>query len=230
MARSRRYGQFCPVAKAAEIVAERWTPLVLRELMCGSQRFNDLRRGLPLMSPSLLSQRLRELESAGILERQRSGTGKGWTYHLTEAGRELRPVVETLGRWGHRWVAQELARDDLDPSLLMWDVHRRIDLSAVPVTRAVVRFELTGAKRGMRRWWLVMDGARGEVDVCLKDPGFEVDLSVSSSLRTMVDVWLGYTPVRQAVTRGEVTLEGRRDLVRTFPKWIGCSVFAEAAG
>lgn len=151
-------------------------------------------------------------------------------YHLTEAGEELRPVVETLGRWGHRWVTQELERDDLDPSLLMWDVHRRLDLAALPVRRAVVRFELTGTRRGMHRWWLVIDAESDEVDVCLKDPGFDVDLTVTSRLRTMVDVWLGYTPVRRALSAGNIQLDGRRDLIRTFPKWIGRSVFAHSGG
>lgn len=228
MARSRTYGQFCPVAKAAEIVAERWTPLVLRELLCGSHRFTDLRRGLPLISPSLLAQRLRELEAAGIIRRERAEEGRGWLYRLTEAGEELRPVVESLGRWGHRWVAHELERDDLDPSLLMWDMHRRVDLSALPVLRAVVHFELTGAQRGMHRWWLVLDAEDQEVDVCLKDPGFEVDLQVTSNMRTMVDVWLGYTPVDRALAGGNVALDGRRELIRSFPQWIGLSTFAQA--
>lgn len=226
MARARGYGQFCPVAKAAEIVAERWTPLLLRELLCGSSRFTDLKRGLPLISSSLLSQRLRSLEAAGIVERHKSGTGNGTEYRLTDAGRELRPVVETLGHWGQRWVAYELKREDLDPSLLMWDMHRRIDLDAFPVTRANIHFELAGARQGMRRWWLLIDRNARDVDVCLKDPGFDIDMTVEATLGDMAEVWLGYTPVRQALRSGLVKLEGRRSLVQSFPRWIGRSVFA----
>jgi DNA-binding HxlR family transcriptional regulator len=126
---AKGYGQFCPVAKASEIFGERWTPLIMRELLCGSYRFNDLRRGVPLMSPSLLSQRLKTLERAGIVERRPDPENKSYEYHLTQAGQELRPVIELLGVWGQRWARKRVEPGDLDPSLLMWDIHRRLHIN-----------------------------------------------------------------------------------------------------
>lgn len=222
----RGYGQFCPVAKASEIVAERWTPLVLRELLCGSQRFNDLHRGVPLMSRTLLTHRLRELEDAGVVERRETSPG-GSEYHLTPAGEELRPIIEQLGAWGHRWVRRDVEGDDLDPSLLMWDVRRRIDRGALPERRVVVRFDLRGVPRahGARRtWWLVLD--RDEVDLCLKDPGFPVDVTVDADLTALTRVWMGRLAFAEAARAGLVRTEGARPLVRAFPGWLGLSTFA----
>jgi len=161
----RGYGQFCPVAKAAEIVAERWTPLVLRELLCGSRRFSDLRRGVPLMSPTLLAQRLEQLEDAGIVRSVPRPHGRGREYELTAAGEELRPLIDRLGEWGQRWARARIGRDDLDAGLLMWGIHRRIDVGALPPDRVVVRFDFRGAPATMRcprTWWLLL--ARSEVD------------------------------------------------------------------
>lgn len=224
----KSYGQFCPVARAAEIFAERWTPLVLRELMCGSHRFSDLARGVPLMSPSLLSQRLRELTDAGIIERRSVTAGRGYEYHLTRAGEALRPVVEGLGLWGYQYLRNDLSKAELDPAYLMWDVRRCLDVSAFdPAARIVVRFDLGGAPAKKRRWWLVVFG--GAVDLCLKPPGHEVDLHVAAPLRTLVDVWLGTVDLRQAIRAGEIALEGPRKLVRSFPSWFGPSLFAKLA-
>lgn len=183
MAARKGYGQFCPVAKAAEIFAERWTPLVLRELIVGSRRFNELRRGLPLMSSALLAQRLKELEYAGIIE-HRAGVRGSAEYHLTEAGQELRPIIEALGFWGARWMRSRLTNEDYDPSLLMWDIRRNIDVQQLPEEqRTVIEINLHGAEPALRRWWLVIDA--GEVDLCLKDPGYEVNLHFSAELRAM---------------------------------------------
>ena len=224
MARRKGYGQFCPVAKAAEIVAERWTPLILRELMLGSHRFGELRSGVPLMSPSLLSQRLKELEAAGVVERHPASRGGGFEYHLTAAGRQLRPIIELLGVWGHRHVQHEIRKDDLDPKLLMWDLRRGVDPSVLPGDRrTVVRFDLGGVPSKTSRWWLVFD--RGEVDLCLKNPGHEVDLHVHAPIRCLVEAWLGKVPVQQAVRSGAIALEGPRAMVRAFPKWFGVSPF-----
>ena len=220
----RHYGQFCPVAKASEIVAERWTPLVLRELLCGSFRFNDLHRGVPLMSRTLLTRRLRELEEAGVVERRETGAGR--EYHLTPAGEELRPIIEQLGTWGHRWARKDVA-DDLDPSVLMWDLRRRIDHEATPAHRVVVRFDLSGVPRdhaAKRTWWLVLEP--GEVDLCLKDPGFPVDVTVAADLATLTAVWMGRIDYADAARRGSVRAEGPRALVRAFPGWLGLSLFA----
>ena len=228
MAKKKSYGQFCPVAQAAEIVAERWTLLILRELVMGTRRFNDLRTGVPLMSPSLLSQRLRELEDAGVLERTPSSKGAGFEYSLTPAGQDLRPVIEMLGLWGHRWVKRELRRDELDPALLMWDIRRCVDPSALAQDRrTVVQFDLTGVPHNKSRWWLVFD--RGEVDLCLKNPGHEVDLHVASHIRALVDVWMGKLELRHAVRSDAVRLEGARATVRGFKDWFRLSMFARMA-
>mgnify|MGYP006185201835 CR=1 FL=1 len=224
----RTYGQYCPIARGAEIFAERWTPLILRELICGSRRFNDLRRGVPLMSPSLLSKRLRDLEDAGVLERNPAQEGEGSEYQLTPAGRELRPVIEALGLWGHRWVQRKIRRDELDPALLMWDVRRCVNPSALPADRrTVVQFELGGVPRKKALWWLVFD--RGEVDLCLKTPGYAIDLRVFSQIRDLVNVWLGHVEPTDAIRTGSIRLEGSRAQVREFKNWFGPSLVAQLA-
>jgi DNA-binding HxlR family transcriptional regulator len=221
------YGQFCPVAKAAEIVAERWTPLVLRELLCGSRRFNDLHRGVPLMSRTLLAERLGQLEDAGIVESASRPRGRGRVYRLTAAGEELRPLIDRLGEWGQRWARAQVARGDLDAGLLMWDIHRRVNLEALPEQRIVVQFDFNGAPASMRcprTWWLVLE--RREVDLCLKDPGFPVDLVVSADLRALTRVWMGDVRLAEAVRAGLIRLDGPRSLVRAFPAWFLLSAFA----
>lgn len=224
MAAYRGYGQFCPVAKAAEIVAERWTPLVLREMIAGSRRFNELRRGLPLMSSALLAQRLKELESAGIIER-RAGEGRSAEYHLSEAGQELRPIIEALGFWGARWTRSRLTSEDYDPSLLMWDIRRNIDVARLPGDRrTVIEFRLRGVLPAHRRWWLVVEA--GEVDLCLKDPGYEVDLQITADVKTMVAVWMGHQPMTAAMRAGDLTFEGPRALAASFGKSLRLSPFA----
>lgn len=226
MARHRRYGQFCPVARAAELFAERWTPLVMRELLAGSRRFNDLRRGVPLMSPSLLSQRLKTLQRHGLVDKNEAGDG-GSEYRLTEAGAALRPVIEQLGIWGQRWLRSRLRDDELDVGLLMWDVKRRIDLEALPDEQVVVGFTYDDAPRAMSRWWLVMDPTH--VDLCLKDYGFETDLEVETDVRTMTRVWLGRLSMSEALRRRALRLEGPRELCRELPDWLQLSAFASAA-
>jgi DNA-binding HxlR family transcriptional regulator len=217
------YGQFCPVAKASEVVAERWTPLVLRELLCGSHRFSDLCRGVPLMSRSLLAKRLKELERAGVVERRRAPGRQASEYHLTPSGEELRPVIEGLGVWGQRWILFDVDEKDLDPSLLMWDIRRGLNRQALPEQRAVVRFEFTDVHGPRRRWWLLAGGDAG--DLCMTDPGFEVDLFVSVGLRELTRYWLGQIEWRELVARG-LELGGPRWLQRSLPEWLGRSAFA----
>jgi DNA-binding HxlR family transcriptional regulator len=185
MTNAKGYGQFCPVSRAAEILAERWTPLVVRELLCGSVRFNDLQRGVPRMSSALLSRRLKELEHAGIIERRPAATGRGSEYHPTDAGRELLPVLEGMGNWAQRWVRDDLVADqNLDPDLLMWDIRRNVGRGAMEGSgRFVVRFEFPDMPSTRRRYWLVFEG--DEADLCVKNPGFEVDLYVSSKVRAL---------------------------------------------
>jgi len=218
------YGQFCPVAMASEVLTERWTPLVIRELLCGSTRFNDLRRGVPLMSPSLLSKRLKALERVGVVER-RKGTGtQSIEYHLTPAGEELRPLIESMGVWGQRWARGDVTARHMDASLLMWDIHRNVDVEKLPPGRVVVHFHFRGSSDKKSRFWLVL--APDTVDICLTDPGYEVDLHVEGHIRTMVDYWLGRIELGDAVRSGDVTVTGARQLVRALPTWFKRSLFA----
>jgi len=177
------YKQFCPVAMAAEILCTRWTVVLLREIVAGSTRFNDLRRGVPRMSPALLSQRLKELEAAQIISRTRSATEPGiFEYRLTQAGRDLKPLVEAFGIWGQRWVVSELSLEHLDVQLLMWDMRRSLDPNPMPKRRSVIQFLYPGLSPALRQWWLIVEPETG-VDLCSLDPGFEVDLYVSTDLR-----------------------------------------------
>ena len=220
-----RYGQFCPVAKAAEILAERWTPLVVRELICGSTTFNDLKRGVPLMSRTLLATRLRELEKAGVIERRPTEGRSSHSYHLTPAGEELKPLVIGLGQWGQRWARAEVTKEDLDPTLLMWDMHRSIAMDQVPDTRTVVHFVFTDVPKNVpKRTWLVLD--KPDVDVCYKDPGFEVDLIVTTPLRRMIEVWMGDVSFGASVREGSMVIEGQRQLASRLPNWLQLSTFA----
>jgi DNA-binding HxlR family transcriptional regulator len=221
------YGQFCPVAKAAEIVAERWTPLVLREFLSGSRRFADLHRGVPLMSRALLALRLRQLEDAGIVRSTPKARGRGREYSLTPAGEELRPVIERFGEWGQRWARSQLGPEDLDPGLLMWDIHRRINVDRLPERRVVIRFDFRGVPRVSRRpttWWLILQ--RPEVDLCLKEPGFEVDLVVHSDVAALTRVWMGDVRLGDVMRQGLIRLDGPRALARAFPTWLALSSFA----
>jgi DNA-binding HxlR family transcriptional regulator len=213
------YGQFCPVAMASEVLTERWTPLVVRELLCGSTRFNDLRRGVPLMSPSLLSKRLRTLERAGVVER-RNGE-----YHLTPGGQELRPLIESMGAWGQRWARGDVQAKHYDASLLMWDVHRNVDADRLPAHRVVVHFHLQGSIDKKSRFWLVLQPSA--IDLCLTDPGHDVDVYVGGHIRTMVDYWMGQTDFAGAIRRGDLTVDGPQELVRALPTWFRRSLFAE---
>jgi len=221
------YGQFCPVAVACEIFAERWTPLILRELFSGSHRFSEIRSGMPLISRTLLSQRLRQLEDAGVIESAPVTAGRGREYRLTAAGKEFREVVERLGEWGQRHAAQQFASENLDPQLLMWAMHRRIDVSRLPSPRVVVQFELRGVPSRcskMRTCWLVLE--RSGVDVCMKDPGFEVDITVHADVRALARVWAGHIGWAEAVRSGGIKLEGRGAIIQAFPSWLQLSHFA----
>lgn len=216
------YGQFCPVAKAAEVVGERWTLLVIRELGAGSQAFNDLRKGLPLMSPSLLSTRLKSLEAAGIVVRTESEMGIRYT--LTKAGQELKPIVLAIGTWGHRWVRSKLEDSDLNPSLLMWDIHRTINTKYFGDQRTVLMFEFEEYRTTFRRWWLVVEN--DDVDVCMKDPGHEVDFQIITNLKTLTGIWMGDITLNKAVYDKLLKMTGSTKLKRDISKWFGANYFA----
>lgn len=220
----RGYAQFCPVAKASQVLTERWTPLVVRELLSGSHRFNELRRGVPLISPALLSERLRQLQDAGVVERRRPEKGSHWEYHLTPAGEELREVIERLGVWGQRWARSAEREPDLDVALLMWDLRRRVRLERLPSQRVVVQFDFSDAPPKQAQWWLVLDH---EADVCLIHPGFAVDVRVATDVETMTRIWLGDLSFASALGSGALWMGGPPDLRRALPEWLALSVFAD---
>ncbi len=221
------YGQFCPVAMAAELLCTRWTIVLLRELVAGTSRFNDLRRGVPRMSPALLSQRLKELEAAGVVERRPVRAEPGvFEYVLTPAGRELEPLVEAFGVWGQRWIDKELSLQHLDAQLLMWDMRRNIDPTPLPPRRSVIEFQFLDQPSARRAWWLIV-APDAPVELCSVEPGFDVDLYVSCDLRTMTAIWMGYEPVRQAIAQGRVHLTGEPALAERMETWLGLSKLAK---
>jgi DNA-binding HxlR family transcriptional regulator len=221
------YKQFCPVAMAAEILSTRWTIVLLREMLAGSTRFNDLRRGVPRMSPALLSQRLKDLEAAGVVRRSGSATESG-EYHLTPAGHELGPLVMAFGHWGQRWIKSELSLQYLDVQLLMWDMRRNLNPAPMPRRRSVIHFQYPELKQVERNWWLLVDPRSG-TDLCSIDPGFDVDLYVTTDLKTMTAIWMGLDNVRKAQTDKRLMLTGDRALARDIGTWLGLSPFAKTA-
>lgn len=218
------YGQYCTVSRAAEALCERWTPLVIRELLCGSKRFNDLRRGVPRMSTSLLAQRLRRLEEMGVV--RRAAAGKVWEYGLTEAGEELRPIIMGLGEWGARWIGSRLREDELDAGLLMWDMRRTVHPDAFPSRPIVLHFIFPDARTGEKAWWLVVD--HGVADLCREDPGRELTLVVHSTLRAFTEVWTGDRTPQEVLLTRELRVEGTSQDARDLWSWLGRGTFAAA--
>jgi DNA-binding HxlR family transcriptional regulator len=204
-----------------ELLDERWTMLVVRELLAGSSHFNDLRRGVPKMSPALLSKRLKSLIRAGVVDR--TDIDGRTTYSLTECGKELADVVDSLGAWGVRWIG-ELGEEDLDPHLLMWDMRRTIPIDAWPRARTTLAFHLDGVAPKASRWWLVV--ASGEADVCDFDPGYEVAGTVETSLRTLTRIWRGDVDWAHAQLDGSVKVSGPADVRRAIPEWVGQATLA----
>jgi DNA-binding HxlR family transcriptional regulator len=224
---SGSYKQFCPVAMAAEVLCTRWTVVLLRELIAGSTRFNDLRRGVPRMSPALLSQRLKDLEVAGILTREASAAEPGiFEYRLTPSGQELGPLVEAFGVWGQRRIGADLSLQNLDAQLLMWDMRRNLNTTPMPRSRSVIQFIYPELSAAQRAWWLIVDPEEG-VDLCSVDPGFDVHLYVSVDLRTMTAIWMGLDTVRAAVGSGRMMATGDRQIASAMQTWLGLSPFAK---
>ena len=215
------YGQFCPVSRGAEIFAERWTPLILRELLNGSERFSELQLGLPRISRNLLTQRLASLTAAGVIERRRATAGRGFTYHLTPAGAELRPAVEALGAWGYRWAGQDLPRARLDPALLMWFIRRRVRVKSLPAHQTVVQFDFLAPRRS---FWLRLDPP--DVDLCFVDEGFDIDLVVEADIASLTAAWLGRVSLGDALREGRIRLDGSAAARRGFTDWFGLSPYA----
>jgi DNA-binding HxlR family transcriptional regulator len=214
----KSYGEYCPIAMGAEAIGDRWTPLVLRELICGSERFSDIHRGIPRMSRTLLAQRLKQLQRLGVIERR-----PGPTYHLTPAGRDLEAVVWGIGDWAMQWLFGDPAQEHLDGAHLMWRVRQRIVPDELPPRRTIVRFDFAGAQRG-KTVWLVLDP--GGSSICERDEGFDVDLHVQADIATFMRVWAGRTTWQDAIDAGQMTFDGPRPLVRAFPRWFALSPFA----
>lgn len=225
----RLYGQYCPVARAAEIFADRWMVLILRELLAEISQFNELERGLPGVSRSLLAERLRRLARCGVLERgDAAGRGRPVAYRLTEAGRALQPVIDAMGEWGARWAFGEPRPNELDPIVLLWWMRRRVRFDQLPRARMVLQFDFRFPRRGpwRSRYWLVLRPE--EASVCLKDPGFGIDLVVAADIVAFYRVWLGRSTLAEALRRGEVRLDGAPADVRSFPRWFALSPMAGA--
>lgn len=219
------YGQFCPVAMGAEIFAERWTPLILRELLLGSRRFNDLHRGMPRISRNLLTQRLHSLQKSGIIEQLDVESGHGHEYQLTQAGRELGAVIESLGMWGYRWASKDLTDEHLDPDFLMWALRRMIRVDALPHERVVCLFRFRQYRD--RFYWLVLQ--RPEADLCLSDPGYDVSLEVEAKVEALAHVYLGHVPLLQAMRAGDVEVHGAPRYRNALASWLGVTHFAGPA-
>ena len=213
------YKQFCPIAMASELLCTRWTMPLLRELIAGSTRFSDLRRGVPRMSPTLLSRRLKELQEAGVVERTAVRSEKGvFEYRMTESGEDLRTVVEAIGSWGQKWIDRKQSLRNLDPSFLMWDMRRKLRPTPLPSRRTVIQFLYPEQPLSRRHYWLVVEPTGG-VDLCSRDPGFEVDLYVATDLRTMTAIWMGLTTL--AKERAKIRFTGTRDAARKMQAWLG---------
>ncbi|MGH2685374.1 MAG: winged helix-turn-helix transcriptional regulator, partial [Actinomycetota bacterium] len=208
-----KYGQYCPVSQAADILGDRWTLLIMREMVGGSTRFNELERALPRISRSLLAQRLRQLTRTGIVKTVPLPSARGNEYHLTAAGRDLEPVLLTMGHWAARWILDEPREENLDPTFLMWWIHRRVNLEAVPAGRTVVRFDVVDPGREV--YWIVL--TPGEVSLCMTDPGFDVDVQVTADCMALQRIYAGWTELSDALAAGKIIVDGRAQLVRRWP-------------
>jgi len=218
------YGQFCPVAKATEVVGERWTLLILRELMLGTCRFNDFQRALSRISPTLLNQRLKSLEAQGVIIKKKKSGQKGFEYRLSASGKELAPLVETLAVWGMRWARGQMTDAELDVEFLMWDLQRRLQTEHLPAGETVICFSFDELKK-FNNWWMVVYD--DTVDLCTQNPGKDIDIYINSTLRALAEVWRGDVSLRQALANGEIKTHGTRTLERSLPQWLGLCLFKD---
>ena len=218
------YGQFCPVAKATELLGERWTILILRELFLGTHRYSEFQRALSRISPSLLTKRLKQLEAAGILVRKVQQGRKGHDYFLTPVGKELAPIVEHLATWGMRWARGQLDDNELDVEFLMWDIQRRLQVDKLADGETILCFIFDGLTN-FNSWWLVIRD--GEVDLCTENPGKNVDLYIKTTLRCLVEIWNGDVDIRTALNKERINTQGDSQLARTMPDWLGICLYAD---
>jgi DNA-binding HxlR family transcriptional regulator len=220
----KSYGQFCPVAKAAELFCERWTALIIRNLAAGATRFAHIRRGVPLASPTILSRRLKELEKEGVVERRRLASGRGWSYHLTRSGEEFRPLVEALGVWGQRWSRRELAKHEVSLTLLLWALEMSVRPAVFKGRRCTVKLTFTDQPPQCRDWWFVNEG--GRVQLCFEDPGFDVDLYMIAALPDLIRVYRGDLTLNRAIALNRLKVHGIGWARRSLSRWLVPSKFA----
>lgn len=214
------YGQYCPISRAMDLLGERWTLLVIRELLMGSSRFNELQRGLSKMSPSLLTKRLRELEDANVIFKKKINGQKGYEYFLTSSGKALESIVMALGQWGLDWMEQQFSEDELDLEYLMQNIARQLEATSPSNSQTVLKFYFSDATE-FKDWWLVMDS--NKIDLCTKDPGNEPDAYITTTSRCMIDIWMLNHSWKHALTQGDIKLSGTPSVCKQLPDWIGSS-------
>ncbi len=220
---SSSYGQYCPLALAAELLCRRWTILVISRLIDGCRTFNEIHQGVPKISPSLLSTRLSELEHAGLVTRRKLPGQNRYRYEPTEAALELTELIDMMAIWGQQW-SRDMDMDDLDPAFLAWSMSLRMNTEAMPQGRTVIEFEFSGTPTEFRRFWLVNND--GKVDMCLKDPGYESNLRVESDMRRFVETWRGFRDLKQEIRGGRIRVTGPKPLKASFPDWLLLSALA----
>lgn len=225
MATTSGYGQYCPLAMSAELLCNRWTMLLIRELLDGSTSFNEIARGVPLMSRTLLSSRLKELEAAGLITRSTRPGGNKVSYRLSKAGQALGPVVRAMAEWGQSWIDVEPSLDRVDVDFLMWDIRRNVRRIEELPARFVVQFQFEDAPEGKKQHWLIM--TEHEVDLCHIDPGYDVDVFLGTDLRTMTAVWMGWRDLSSAIASNVLSIDGNRRLAAMTPRWLGLSGLAK---
>ncbi len=217
------YGQFCPIAKATEVIGEKWTLLIIREALMGSTRYSEFQRGLSLISPTMLSKRLDSLVTHGLLMKKKIPAQKGYEYFPTTSCDELLPIIRSLGNWGMRWARSNLTKTDYDVELLMLYLQRSIVPENLPGNETVVRFKFADIE-DLSEWWLVITA--DEVDICVKDPGKEVEVYFTTTVKTMADIWMGDTTYRKAKASGTLKIVGNQALTRNISAWMNLSIFA----
>ena len=220
------YGQYCPLALAMEIFGQRWTMLVISRIIDGCHTFNEIHRGVPGISPSLLSHRLNELIDHGIVFREKHPQKTSYTYHVTEAGQDLESIIMNIAIWGQHW-GRDMRLEDMDPAFLAWSMHTRINTQAMPSGRIVMEFEFTGTSHDVNRFWLVHE--LGKVDMCLKHPGYETDILITSDLKIFIEAWRGLRDLRAEINERQINLTGPSTLRKSFPDWLLLSSLAPYA-
>jgi DNA-binding HxlR family transcriptional regulator len=218
------YSQFCPVSKTAEVLGEKWTLLIVRELVLGATRFSQIQRAIPRISPTVLNKRLAELQAHGVIVRKRIPEQRGFEYQLTESGRELFPLILQMAQWGMRWARSNMSDEELDVEMLMADIQRRIDPSKLPGGQTMLKFNYTDLDN-FAEWWVKISG--DHVELCLDDPGYEVNVYFTATLRTMTEVWMGDLSLRKAQADGRLKIVGPSTLLRNINSWFPLHLYAD---